>query len=212
MIDTLIVLAKQPVAGRVKTRLTPPLTHDQAAELAAAALADTLAAVSRARVRRRALAFDAPAAAWLPAGWAECRQPAGGLDVRIAAAFVRAGRGATVLVGMDTPQVTTGQLTGFDVSSYDACLGPAADGGFWALGLREPSAAPSLIEGVPMSCAHTGAEQLDRLRAAGLRVQILEELTDVDTIADADRVAAYAPDGQFARAVHRVHRDRQRAS
>ncbi len=206
MIGTLIVLAKQPVAGRVKTRLTPAFTHDEAAELAAAALADTLAAVSNARVRRRVLAFDRRAAEWLPPGWVESRQPEGGLDARIAAAFVEAGRGPTVLVGMDTPQVTGEQLTGFDVARYDACLGPTADGGFWALGLREPSVAPSLVEGVAMSRPDTGAEQLVRLRAAGLRVQILDELVDVDTAADADQAAASAPGSRFAQALHRIHR------
>lgn len=211
MIETLIVLAKQPVAGRVKTRLTPAFTDDEAAELAAAALADTLAAVARARVRRRVLAFDGRAGQWLPSAWVECRQPDGGLDARIAAAFAGAGRGPTVLVGMDTPQVTSELLTGFDVARYDACLGPTADGGFWALGLREPSAAPSLVEGVAMSSPRTGAEQLDRLHAAGLRVQILDELVDVDTAADADLVAASAPCGRFGRTLHGIHCGRQLA-
>jgi uncharacterized protein len=203
MIETLIVLAKQPVAGRVKTRLCPPLTVEQAADVAAAALADTLAAVARAPARRRVLAFDAPVARWLPRGWIPYRQTAGSLDVRIAAAFADAGRGPTVLVGMDTPQLRPEHLV-FDADRYPACLGPATDGGYWAIGLRDPSMAPSVIEGVPMSTSYTGDAQLRRLHSHGLDVQLLDELSDVDTITDAEQVAALAPGGLFAKAVRRV--------
>lgn len=211
MIDTLIVLAKQPVAGRVKTRLCPPLSIQQAAEVAAAALADTLAAVARTPAHRRVLAFDAPATPWLPAGWISHRQPTGPLDIRIAAAFVDAGRGPTVLVGMDTPQLRSDQLTEWQPEHYAACLGPAADGGYWAIGLRDPSTAPILVEGVPMSTSQTGAAQLYRLQAHGLDVQLLDELTDVDTIADADDVAARAVGGRFAEAMRRIRPDLTRA-
>ncbi|HJQ43574.1 MAG TPA: DUF2064 domain-containing protein [Jatrophihabitantaceae bacterium] len=204
MIDTLIVLAKRPVAGRVKTRLAPPLTPQQAAEVAAAALADTLAAVANTPAQRRVLAFDAPDPTWLPPGWIPYRQPAGSLDVRIAAAFADAGRGPTVLVGMDTPQLHAGQLTVFDPARYHACLGPATDGGFWAIGLRDPRMARAVVAGVPMSTSHTGAAQLHRLQARGLDVQLLDELTDVDTIGDAERVAALAPGRLFADTMRRL--------
>lgn len=204
MIDTLIVLAKQPVAGRVKTRLCPPLSTQQAAEVAAAALADTLAAIASTPARRRVLAFDAPVGTWLPAGWISHRQPTGPLDARIVAAFVEAGRGPTVLVGMDTPQLRGDQLTEWQPEHYAACLGPAADGGYWAIGLRDPSAAPAVIAGVPMSTSYTGVAQLARLRAHGLAVQLLDELTDVDTIADADDVASCASGGRFADAIRRI--------
>lgn len=204
MIDTLIVLAKRPLAGRVKTRLCPPLTAQQAAEVAAAALADTLAAASATPAHRRVLAFDAPSTSWLPPGWITYRQPVGGLDVRITAAFVEAGRGSTVLIGMDTPQLRAEQLTVFQPERYGACLGLAADGGYWAIGLRDPSAAPAVVMGVPMSTSYTGAAQLSRLQAHGLVVQLLDELTDVDTIADADHVAAEVPGGRFADAMRRI--------
>ena len=204
MIDTLIVLAKKPTAGRVKTRLCPPLTVHQAAELAAAALADTLAVAARMPARRRVLAFDAPTKTWLPLGWIPYRQPTGPLDVRIAAAMADAGRGPTVLVGMDTPQLRTDQLTEWNADRYPACIGPATDGGYWAIGLSDPSIARSVIEGVPMSTSYTGAAQFARLRTHGLDVQTLDALTDVDTITDADTVAALAPGGQFANALNRV--------
>ena len=204
MIETLIVLAKRPVAGRVKTRLCPPLTTEQAADVATAALVDTLAAVAATPARRRVLAFDAPATAWLPSGWVLHRQPAASLDVRIASAFAEAGRGPTVLVGMDTPQLRAAHLTAFEPARYDACLGPATDGGYWALGLRDPAAAPAAVVGVPMSRSYTGEAQLRRLRALGLAVQFLDQLTDVDTVADAVQVATLAPGGHFAESLRSV--------
>ena len=79
----------------------------------------------------------------------------------------------------------------------DAWFGPANDGGFWALGMREPRG--DLIRGIPMSRSDTGDLQLARLRAAGLRVAMLPELTDVDTIEDARLAAAEAPASAFGR-------------
>ena len=79
-------------------------------------------------------------------------------------------------------------------------LGPAADGGWWALGLRDPRAAAA-IAGVPTSRDDTGERTVHALRAAGLRVGLLPELTDVDTAADAAVVARLAPGTRFAAAV-----------
>jgi len=204
MIDTLIVLAKQPVPGRVKTRLVPPLTHPQAAELAAAALTDTLDAVTATAATGKVLAFDGEPRHWLRAGWLHTAQPAGGLDVRIAAAFGAAGSAPALLVGMDTPQLSPARLSGFDAARYDACLGPAVDGGYWAIGLRDPRLAAAAILGVQMSTSRTFRDQLRRLHALGMRVQSLDTLRDVDTIDDAEAVAALAPDTAFARAFARV--------
>jgi uncharacterized protein len=102
---------------------------------------------------------------------------------------------------MDTPQVTPGLLT-VDWQAADAVFGPAADGGFWALGLRAPD--PALLRGVPMSTASTGAIQRRRLLAAGLRVADLPELRDVDTAADAVAVARQAPKSRFAARVREL--------
>lgn len=206
----LIVIAKEPVPGRVKTRLTPPYTPEQAALLAEAALTDTLdTAVAARAVRRRTLALAGRPGPWLPPGFAVVPQRGDGLDERIAAAFDDARHPADprplVLIGMDTPQLTPALLDGAAraLAGRDAVIGPASDGGFWLLGLRRPDAA--LLRGVPMSRPDTGHLQLGRLRAAGLTVAVLPELTDVDTAEDAAAVAASAPDGRFAFALRALH-------
>jgi glycosyltransferase A (GT-A) superfamily protein (DUF2064 family) len=195
---TLIVIAKECLPGRVKTRLHPPLSLEQAATLAAASLDDTLEAVAGLPATRRVLAFDgrrAPAAA---AGYDVVPQVDGDLDARLGAIFDDCTEPA-LLIGMDTPQVSADVLapifSGWP-DDVDAWFGPAADGGFWALALRIPNG--DLIRGVPMSRDDTGARQLDRLHEAGLRVRLLPTLTDVDHIEDAYSVALLAPTGRFA--------------
>lgn len=194
---TLIVIAKEPLPGRAKTRLHPPLSLEQAADLAAAAIDDTLAAVADLPASRRILLFEGANPPRAAAGYEIMPQAGGELDERLAAAF-DAVDGPAVLIGMDTPQLRAADLAAaFGEVDVDAWFGPADDGGFWALGMREPRG--DLIRGVPMSRDDTGAIQLNRLEAAGLRVGMLRELTDVDTFDDARRVAAAAPATAFAR-------------
>lgn len=198
---TLVVIAKRPDPGRVKTRLMPALTADGAAALAAAALTDTLDVVDRTAPARRLLAFAGDPAGWHRPGWELVAQPEGGLDVRLAAAFAAAAPGPALVVGMDTPQLRPDLLSGFDPDRFDAALGPATDGGYWAIGLTDPARADAALLGVPMSTSRTGAVQHARLRDLGLRVQRLPELTDVDHVEDAVTVAAQAPGTRFAAAV-----------
>lgn len=195
---TLLVIAKEPRPGRVKTRLTPPFTPEEAAALAEAALADTLDAVARTPARRRVLVLDGTPGPWLPPGFDVVPQCAGGLDERLAAAFAGCS-GPALLIGMDTPQVTPELLT-VDFSDCDAYFGAAEDGGFWALGLAEPD--PDRLRGVPMSTRHTGAAQRSRL--ADLRVRELPPLRDVDTAHDAGLVAEAAQGGRFAAELARL--------
>ncbi|WP_340556370.1 TIGR04282 family arsenosugar biosynthesis glycosyltransferase [Streptomyces sp. GSL17-111] len=187
---TVLVIAKEPVPGRVKTRLTPPFTPQEAADLAAAALADTLDVVAALPVRRRVLVLDGRPGPWVPEGFDVRPQAPGTLDERIADAFAGCD-GPTLLLGMDTPQVTPQHLAPVLAAdgwaSHDAWLGAAADGGFWCLALEQPD--PGLVRGVPMSTPRTGAEQRARLRAAGLRVGALPVLRDVDVAEDAAAVA-----------------------
>jgi rSAM/selenodomain-associated transferase 1 len=207
-----VVIAKEPVPGRVKTRLTPPFTPQQAAELAEASLADTLHAVADTTVTRRVLALDGTPGPWLPNGFDVIGQRGAGLDERIAWALADARVTLplpVVLVGMDTPQVTPGLLAAAAAplvdKTADATFGMAEDGGFWLLGLREVD--PALILGVPMSQPDTGPRQLARLEEAGLRIRMLPELTDVDTVREAEQVAAVTPGSRFAACLSRLRED-----
>lgn len=202
---TLLVIAKEPLPGRVKTRLTPPFSPEEAALLAEASLADTLRTVAALPAARRAVVLEGAPGPWLPPGIEVVAQGAGGLDERLAAAF-GACSGPTLLIGMDTPQITAADLAPvLSPTAWEGCdawFGPAEDGGFWALGLAEPD--PRLLRGVPMSVPETGAVQRRRLVDAGLRVRDLPLLRDVDTAADAALVAGLAPHGLFAAALART--------
>lgn len=192
------VIAKAPVAGRSKTRLTPPCTPEQAAALAAAALADTLAAVAATARARRVVVLDGAPGSWLRPGFEVIAQRGAGLGERLAAAFADIGEPALV-IGMDTPQLTQQMLSHAlaQLSAADAVLGAAPDGGYWSIGLR--SADDAVFAGVPMSDPATCAVQRARLLALGLTARELPELRDVDDIADARAVAALAPRTRFAR-------------
>lgn len=135
------------------------------------------------------------------------------LGDRIAAAHADAADrlpGRPVLqIGMDTPQLRPGDLAEALAplrapDGPDAVLGPASDGGWWALGLRDPRAA-ALVADVPTSRPDTGGRTLHALRAAGLRVHLLPEHRDVDTAEDALAVASAittaAPGARFPQAV-----------
>jgi len=196
---TVIVLAKAPVPGRVKTRLSPPCDTEQAARLAEAALVDTLCAVAATPCERHVLVLDGLPGPWLPAGFDLLAQRGDGLDERLANAFTDVGTGG-LLIGMDTPQITPARLTkslgALRAPRTDAVLGPSFDGGWWGIGLRAPDR--DVFLGVPMSTPHTGAAQHARLRRLRLRTAPLPIMRDVDDFDDAVAVARSAPLGQFA--------------
>jgi glycosyltransferase A (GT-A) superfamily protein (DUF2064 family) len=198
-LTTLVVMAKECVPGRVKTRLSPPFSLAQAARIAQASLEDTLTFGSALEVTRRVLCFAGTHPPADAGDWEVVAQEHGGLDERIAA-VLDGCTGPTLLIGMDTPQLRTEHIALALAwpDDADALLGMAEDGGFWALALREP--AGSLVRGIPMSRPDTGARQRERLEAAGLRVRDLPMLTDLDTAASLAVVAADLPgDGQLAR-------------
>lgn len=207
-----LVVAKAPVAGRVKTRLGADVGLDTAARLASAALLDTLEACRAAYGVEQchvAMAGD-PAASVEPdalqevlRGWTVHGQHGDGFDQRLAAAHedvAASGPGPVVQVGMDTPQLTVDLLTGVarGLDDHEAVLGPAEDGGWWVLALRDPAAA-ACLRGVPMSTPTTYDDTRAALLAAGLSVGGAAVLRDVDTVPDADAVAAAAPATRFAR-------------
>lgn len=198
MTAQVLVLAKTPVPGRVKTRLCPPYTPEQAARLAAAALADTLAAVTATPGVRRHLVVEGDHPA--PPGWRRTAQRGATLGERLAHAYAdtRIAGAATLLIGMDTPQagarVLAAAVRRLGHDGTDAVLGLAEDGGWWALGLRDPAHADALRT-VPTSTSDTGELTRAALRARGLRIAELPTMRDVDTAADARAVAALCPAG-----------------
>lgn len=211
MTVTALVVAKAPVPGLAKTRLAATIGDEAAAELAAASLLDTLDAVAAADVDRRVVALtgslaDAARADELTralASFTVIAQRGDGLGERLANAHADAATsGAVLQIGMDTPQVTARLLSdaAARLGSSDV-LGSAEDGGWWALGLRDPDLARSLLD-VPMSAPSTGTDTLDALTAAGASITMLPELRDVDFESDLDPVAQLcAPNSRFRIAV-----------
>ncbi len=213
-VATVLVIAKAPVPGLAKTRLTPPYSAHQAAALAAAALLDTIDAAIVAQCRLGggrpvvALTGDLDRAAAAPAIRAALArttvigQRGKGLAERLAAAHADCSAvrpGPTVQIGMDTPQVDPAELVraAGRLDDHDAVLGPATDGGWWLLALGRPDDAERLV-GVPMSRPDTGRRTVDALRAGGRRVDAVARLTDVDEAAAADAVAHDCPGSRFA--------------
>ena len=200
-----LVIAKEPVPGRVKTRLCPRCNKEQAANIAAAALADTLDTVTAAPAACRTLVLEGEY--WPPAGWRTVAQRGEGLAERIVHGYgdtALPGVG-TFLVGMDTPQLTHDLIIHardlLGSRGVDAVLGLAVDGGWWGLGLSDPADA-RVLDGVPMSTPRTGADTLAALQNRGLTVARLPVLRDVDTVSDAWAVAAQCqPTSRFATAV-----------
>jgi uncharacterized protein len=210
----LLVLAKAPVPGEVKTRLCPPADPDQAARIAAAAFLDTLDAVLAVPDVAPVVALTGDLSRAVDAGALAARlrattvvaQRGMTLGQRIAAAHADAAAVAgpcpVLQIGMDTPQADAGLLSHCldRLDGVDAALGMATDGGWWVLGVRRPELA-DLIAGIPTSRSDTGLRTLAVLRTAGCQVVALPELSDVDTWEDAVAVARSVPGGRFAAAV-----------
>lgn len=205
-----LVVAKAPVPGEAKTRLAAGLDDDAAADLAAAALLDTLDACLEAFPAgscHLALAGDLSEARRADdiraglAGWRVFAQAGDDFASRLAHAHSRVAGAPVVQVGMDTPQLS-GRLLAAAASlldDHDAVLGPAEDGGWWLLGLRDPRYA-EVLRGVPTSTSETGARTRAALRARGVDVVEAATLRDVDEVADAAAVADVAPGSRFAAA------------
>jgi glycosyltransferase A (GT-A) superfamily protein (DUF2064 family) len=205
---TVLLLAKEPVAGWVKTRLHGPFSPDEAALLAGAAIEDTMEAVRAARVAQRIAVWTGEGQLWRHrlgrAGLAVVDQRPGSLNDRLTGAFLDSGPGERprLLIGMDTPQVTA-ELLESEWDGADAVLGLSDDGGFWAIGLRgvDPDAC---FRGIPMSTDRTGAAQLNRLIDLGLSVKLLAPLRDIDQPADAAAVAYQHPRLGFSRCYREI--------
>lgn len=211
---TVLVVAKAPVPGRAKTRLAAAVGDQAAADIAAAALLDTLDAVAAVPVAARVVALTGDLGRASReveirrrlADFAVIGQRGDSFADRLANAHVDAaaagGPYPVLQIGMDTPQVTPSLLASCASALTDApsVLGMACDGGWWVLGVHKPDMADCLRV-VPMSRPDTGALTLAALRDAGIDAVLVEELPDVDTVDDVEPVrAACGPGGRFARA------------
>jgi len=188
-----LVMAKEPRPGRVKTRLCPPCSPGEAATVAEAALVDTLAAVASCSVGRKVVALDGRPGPWLPPGFEVIPQRGRDFNERLVNAWSDTG-GAGIQIGMDTPQITASELDGLlrELDRTDAVLGHALDGGWWAIGWRQADPA-AMFAGIPMSTPHTGRAQESRIRRLGLRFHRAAPKRDIDTIADLRIVADHHP-------------------
>ncbi len=207
---TLLVVAKAPEPGLAKTRLAATVGDQTAADIAAAALLDTLDAVAATPAASRVVALTGALAN--AARGAEIRRRLESFTVigqrgddfadRLANAHADAADGYPVLqVGMDTPQISAALLAecARRLLETSAVLGFAVDGGWWVLGVHTPAAAECL-RGVPMSQPNTGELTLKALREGGFDVATVQPLADVDVVADVAVVrGACGPDSRFAR-------------
>ncbi|WP_448613989.1 TIGR04282 family arsenosugar biosynthesis glycosyltransferase [Modestobacter sp. URMC 112] len=206
----LLVITKAPVPGRSKTRLTPPCTPEQAAAIASAAVGDTLDVVRATPALRRVVALDGVPDDLDLTGCVVVPQVDGDLGTRLAHAFADAMAAPgedlpTLLIGMDTPQVSPALLAAaldalVAAGPGTAVLGTAPDGGWWALGVHAAAAA-GVLPGVPMSRPDTGELTRAALEGVGLAVLDLPPLADIDHFPDAVEVAALCPPGSRTRRV-----------
>jgi rSAM/selenodomain-associated transferase 1 len=200
--SSLVLFARTPRRGEVKTRLAALLGDERALHLYRAFLADACALAARASVlgvERLVLAvagaFDDPEIGRLATahGLHARPQPDGDLGTRMHALLTgeleRAER--VCLIGTDSPTLTADQVVAAfgPLADADVVIGPAADGGYWLLGARAPE--PALFDGVPWSSPRVLTETLRRLR--GRKVALLPFHYDVDEAADLELLAAHLP-------------------
>ncbi len=195
------IIAKAPVAGLVKTRLCPPCSHEQAANVAAAALSDTFTAVDEvatATGARRALLLDGEPQPWMHTGFEIVAQRGDGLGERLCNGFADLGPG--VIIGMETPHVAGALVDALHSlrRGVDA-IGLATDGGYWMIGLTAASVElrDLVFDGIPMSASHTGTAQLRRLHSLGRAVRMVSMARDLDTFDDLVAVAAVGRGGKL---------------
>jgi glycosyltransferase A (GT-A) superfamily protein (DUF2064 family) len=213
-----LVVAKAPVPGLAKTRLATSVGDRAAADIAAAALLDTLDAVAAAPVQARVVALtgdldDACAAADIRTRLRDLTvipQRGDGFADRLANAHAdaaaAAGNRKVLQIGMDTPQVTGDMLAecAQELLDTEAVLGLAPDGGWWVLGVSDAAMAECL-RAVPMSQPDTGALTLAAMYAKGINVHLVAELADFDTVDDIDAVRrACAANSRFVLATKAV--------
>ena len=192
--DVLVIMARQPVMGAVKTRLAREVGQTRALAFYRQCLAATLRRLGRDGRWQTVLAV-APAAATTAASWsrlmpagidrmAQCR---GDLGARMRHLLGTFGSGRVVVIGSDIPDVRPGHIAAAlrQLGRHDVVLGPAEDGGFWLVGSTGVPRRPRLFDGVRWSHAGTLAETI--ASAGPVRIGLAARRTDVDTAADLAR-------------------------
>jgi rSAM/selenodomain-associated transferase 1 len=198
-LDTaLVVFAKAPIPGQVKTRLCPPLTPDEAATLHGSLVLDTLE-----RTKAAAAQFKLPLDRYLACAPSSTHvffkimeerqsvrlidQVGDDLGTRMAQAFeglFAQGYQHVLIVGTDVPSLPLEQykqaLALLD--SYDLVLGPALDGGYYLIALNR--SVPDLFTGIPWSTDQVLKLTQEKARALGLTSALIAPWRDVDTIDD----------------------------
>jgi uncharacterized protein len=183
------VIAKAPAPGHAKTRLVPPLTPDEASAFQEAMLLDTLDAC-RAEVEQVAILHAEPEEAselsQVAPGVPLVPQEGRGLEEALGRTLARHLAGGPVaIVSSDIPAIPAGSLARTFAAlddGADVVLGPALDGGYWLVAMREFH--PEPFREVPWSTPAVLAVTLERCRAAGLRAELLEPWRDLDTAVD----------------------------
>jgi len=207
-VTRLVIFAKAPQPGAVKTRLIPALGADGAAALARAMLDHTLQQALAAGLDAVELCMSpAPGdPAWHgaapPAGVTCTAQGEGDLGERMDRAMRRAlafPSGPVLLIGTDCPALDSAQLreAARQLAQHDAVLQPVADGGYVLIGLQAPC--PAIFTDMAWSISTVTADTLQRLAALGLRVWLGPVLHDIDEAAD----LAHLPAG-FMRPKHQA--------
>jgi rSAM/selenodomain-associated transferase 1 len=192
------IMARVPVAGRVKTRLCPPLTPEQAAQLARCFLQDRVEQLGGVAVAAPVVAFtpadgEAALRRLLPAGVRLVAQEGADLGTRLDRVLTDLGSASgagAIAIDTDSPTLPTDYVrqacARLAEAAADVVLGPSEDGGYYLIGLRRP--APALFEAMPWSTAAVLDETVARTRRLGLRLALLPAWFDVDRGEDLGRL------------------------
>jgi rSAM/selenodomain-associated transferase 1 len=189
-VERVIVFAKAPRLGQVKTRLAGEIGERSALDAyleLLRALFRGLASIPNVEVAFTPDDASADLAPLLPPGWRLRPQGEGDLGLRLQRAFERAfaeGAKRVITIGSDCPHVTTQHIrdAGKALDRADLVLGPATDGGYWLIGLPPPS--PALFQNINWGTADVLAQTLAKARESRLKIDLLEILPDVDTAKD----------------------------
>ena len=208
------LFAKAPVAGRVKTRLSPPLSPEDAAAVARACLHDSLERFARRPEFALTLFLDGEADEPLRALAASLEVPIraqceGALGVRLQdalGALLEEGRAGAIAIGSDSPTLPPGRIAAAAAAlrAHDAVLGPTEDGGYYLIGVSRPVWA--ILEGIPWSSDGVARATRERAAEAAVSLAELEAWYDVDdeetlrrALADSDRRSALGRWGATSR-------------